>query len=423
MKFFGLILSKLAIVTVAFSLFFIVPEAMAQSYNFTKEINTGTFGSLTAPNDVAIGPDGKAAVADNDRVLVFDEYGNLLNEFGQESFFPTGVDLTSDGQSLWVSDFLGSIYNVSTIDWSFDKLGDAGSGPGEFLSPQSIATGSDGSVYVADTDNNRIQKFSPDGEFIDSWGNPGSGNGDFLSPQGVAAGLGGVLVADTDNSRVQIFDENGGFLLSAGQGGDVFVDLVEPAGVAIGPDGVYVSDVEQGYIQKLGFDGSYSQIGSGFLFSPRGLAVDKGGNVYVADTGNNRIAVFSPDIVVLNRGQSERNINIPAGVAVIIDIYPDSYWSNAPAELYIWLEVPSFGVRASYLGPDLFAVFNDLSQMSPLLSGFNVPPVRNLVPVLFSSTAGFPQVSFDFFVCLDRQLDGRFNPSASTCGSTTINLQ
>ena len=65
---------------------------------------------------------------------------------------------------------------------------------------------SDGSVYVLDTSNNRIQQFTSTGVFVTEWGGFGTGDGEFNGPNGVAvASDGSVYVADTWNNRIQKF--------------------------------------------------------------------------------------------------------------------------------------------------------------------------------------------------------------------------
>jgi tripartite motif-containing protein 71 len=67
---------------------------------------------------------------------------------------------------------------------------------------------SDGSVYVADFGNNRIQKFTSEGVFASEWGTNGSGDGEFYCPRGVAvASDGSVYVSDTGNNRIQKFSQ------------------------------------------------------------------------------------------------------------------------------------------------------------------------------------------------------------------------
>lgn len=69
-----------------------------------------------------------------------------------------------------------------------------------------MATDANGNVYVADTNNNRIQKFDGDGTFIAAWGISGSGNDQFAGPTGVATDASGnVFGADQSNDRVQKF--------------------------------------------------------------------------------------------------------------------------------------------------------------------------------------------------------------------------
>jgi hypothetical protein len=86
------------------------------------------------------------------------------------------------------------------------KWGSLGHGDGQFYCPYGIAIDSSGNVYVADTDNSRIQKFTSGGSFIAKWGSGGSGDGQFYYPFGIAVdSSGNVYVADTYNHRVQKF--------------------------------------------------------------------------------------------------------------------------------------------------------------------------------------------------------------------------
>src|SRR4029078_4326058 len=92
---------------------------------------------------------------------------------------------------------LGGHYALST------KWGTHGTGNGQFNQPYGVAVDSSGRVYVADSANNRIQKFSSSGNFITKWGTQGSGNGEFKSPYGIAVdSSNNVYVADSANNRI-----------------------------------------------------------------------------------------------------------------------------------------------------------------------------------------------------------------------------
>ena len=86
--------------------------------------------------------------------------------------------------------------------------------------PSGIAVDTSGNVYVADTDNNRIQKFTSDGNFIKEWGRTGSGPGEFSHPSGIAVmNSGNVYVADTGNNRIQKFTSDGKYISYFGEFG------------------------------------------------------------------------------------------------------------------------------------------------------------------------------------------------------------
>ena len=86
------------------------------------------------------------------------------------------------------------------------KWGVTGVDEGNFTHPDSVAADSMGNVYVADTDNNRIQKFDSKGKFVTKWGSHGPSDGQFRTPNGIAVdSKGNIYVADTYNDRIQKF--------------------------------------------------------------------------------------------------------------------------------------------------------------------------------------------------------------------------
>src|SRR5262249_3233603 len=124
-------------------------------------------------------------------------------------------------------------------------------------SPIGVAVDSSGNVYVADVDNNRVQKFSSDGSFITKWGSYGTADGQFNLTSRVAVdSSGNVYVAYVAKNRVQKFSSDGSF------------------------------------ITKWGSRDSFG-IADGQFELPVGVAVDSSGNVYVAEFANNRVQKFS----------------------------------------------------------------------------------------------------------------------------------
>jgi DNA-binding beta-propeller fold protein YncE len=399
--------------------------AWAESYSLSREIKSGSFGSLALPSGIAVGPDGRMYISDtsNNSVLVLDEYGDIatpgISYTGDGSFLPFGTALDMNGNFYYVSNSnpdVGAIYRFSTADGSFTQWGSSGTGNGQFSSPTAIAVGPDGAVYVTDTANNRVQKFSPNGTFLTKWGSAGTGNGQFMDPQGIGILGSLILVSDTDNNRLEGFDENGTFLGSTeGSGLDFFL----PSGIAIGPDNsIFIAEIGNSRVQKISGDG-ITFIGQNMVSTPQGLAVDRGGNLYVADSGNNRIAVFTPDIVAFESGQKVITGNAPFGAT--FSIQPDAYWKNAPRfELFLWLE--AFGGKAYWASLPLgLVVFNSPSEMKPLLSAeAGVPSVPPVNFEILSDSSGIPAATYTIHLCLDRDVNGVFNPSASVCGQ--INL-
>jgi DNA-binding beta-propeller fold protein YncE len=207
-------------------------------------------------------------------------------------------------------------YEQGTVQIPTDiKFGILGSEAGQFNTPHGIAIALDGSLYVADTWNHRIQHFSSDGVFLDAWGtyaditDPiGAPLGTFNQPSAVVVSPDGewVYVVDTWNHRIQKFTSMGEPVLAWGYRsyhvtlGDPF-GLWGPRGIAIDNEGhVYVADTGNKRIVIYDADGIFiSQFGGagievGQLDEPVGIAVDKQGFVYVADTWNQRIQVFAP---------------------------------------------------------------------------------------------------------------------------------
>ena len=91
--------------------------------------------------------------------------------------------------------------------------------PGQFNLPQQIAVDDERNIYVTDTGNSRIQKFTNGGEFLSSWGTYGVNDGEFQSPVGIAIYENNVYVVDDKRNDIQKFDLDGNIILKWGEHG------------------------------------------------------------------------------------------------------------------------------------------------------------------------------------------------------------
>jgi DNA-binding beta-propeller fold protein YncE len=157
-------------------------------------------------------------------------------------------------------------------------------------------------------------------------GGKGTEKGEFDSPTGIAVdGNGNILVADTNNGRIEKFSPTGAFLSIIGTKGSGHGQLGEPNGIAIDRAGnIYVAEVASNHrVQKLAPDGTFiaewKEPELGF-YGPRRIAIGPDGAIYVVDQGHNRIAKFSPDGQVLSvwgsPGNADGQLNDPTSVAV-----------------------------------------------------------------------------------------------------------
>ena len=180
-------------------------------------------------------------------------------------------------------------------------IGKKGNKPLEFDKPRGVAINPlNMKIYVTDLYNHRIQILNPDFTFFNSFGQRGIGIGLFQYPSGVACdSTGNIYVADENNNRIQVFTAEGGYLRTFGQPGKGRGELHSPTGVCIDVDNVvYVSEWGNHRVSVFTCEGKFlTSFGSygngpGLFNQPYGITVDKDGNVYVCDTGNNRLQIF-----------------------------------------------------------------------------------------------------------------------------------
>jgi len=247
-------------------------------------------GLFVRPHGIFIGPD--------ESVYCTDDLDHTVRKFT-----PSGSLLLTLGNSGQASDTGATSTDFRTIRHV---------GP-PFHYPTNLALSPAGEMYVSDGYGNaRVHKFAADGRLLFSWGQPGSGPGQFRIPHGIVVGSDGtVYVADRENSRIQLFNCAGEYVAE-------WTDVARPCQIFIDADGRL-------YVAELGFragmwsgthppspeatggrvsvfdrngellarwGGGRNPCAAGDFFAPHGIWVDSRGDVYVAEValsaGGNR---------------------------------------------------------------------------------------------------------------------------------------
>jgi tripartite motif-containing protein 71 len=305
-------------------------------------------GQLAFPRGLASDPAGDTYVADtaNDRVQVFNPEGHFLRAIGASArasgplTVPRGLAIDPTGR-LFVSDTDDS--RVEEFSPGSDAFAGNLTSPGGYTSgfnrPAGIAVDPRGSIYITDPADGRISRFWGDGTYLSELGGPADVGGAGLSEAGsvaVAAGSSDLYVADTNHNRILVYSPTGTLLArfgaNAGDGsqGSGPGEFDHPEAVAVdGAGDMYVADTANNRVVKLSPSGEVlTQWGSrgtgdGRFHSPTGIALDAAGNVYVVDSENNRVEVFDSSGRYLEkwgeRGIGPGEFSQPTAVAVDCD--------------------------------------------------------------------------------------------------------
>ncbi len=278
---------------------------------------------FSKPRDIAVGPDGNLFVSDagNHRIVKISPEGQLLATWGQfndvvqgnapgGSFNePWGLTVAPDG-TIYVADTWNHRIQHFSADGEFLGMfgffGQAES-PTAFWGPRDVVVDQEGRIFVSDTGNKRIVVFDRDGQPLGSFGSVGVALGQLDETVGLSLGADGrIYVADTWNQRVQVFESSNGSDYQAVSewpiDGWYGQSLENKPYLATGPEGqICVSDPE--LYRVLCFDsggefltgwGSFG-VGPAQLGLPNGLSFDSEGGLWVADSANNRVMKFTPE--------------------------------------------------------------------------------------------------------------------------------
>jgi uncharacterized protein (TIGR03437 family) len=297
---------------------------------------------ITSPQDMWINKDGTVLIADTGnaaiRKVATDGTITTISGTGVTGAVASGDDtattltmispfgVTADSSgNVFIAEFgTNRIRKIDTNGKITTAIGDGNQGfagdggPAnkvQMSGPTAVAIDGSGNIYFADTRNNRVRKLS--GGNVNSIVGNGlvsySGNGgpatkaQLNSPGGVAVDTAGnIYIADTVNNVVRKVGTDGNISnfagnASAGSGGDGGVatsaQLNGPEDLAVDSAGnVYIADTRNNKVRKVATNGTISNFGAAATFSfPYGIATDAAGNVYVAEFGGNRVRKISPD--------------------------------------------------------------------------------------------------------------------------------
>jgi DNA-binding beta-propeller fold protein YncE len=236
----------------------------------------------------------------NHPYMIFDRSGRLEWAWGQEIFEDAhGICIapddnvflvdrspqvvfkfTNDGRHLLS---MGKRNQHSDTGWTDENRTVTHAGP-PFHHPTDVSVAADGGFYVSDGyRNTRVHKYSGDGELQFSWGEPGTGPGQFNLVHSVWEHKGKVYVADRQNNRIQIFTPQGEYL-------DMWTGYDQPCKIYVDKDDVMyiaelgarvsVVDLDGNILARWGGERSHKP---GEFWAPHGIWVDSQGDMYVAE--------------------------------------------------------------------------------------------------------------------------------------------
>lgn len=260
-------------------------------------------GRFQKPRAMAIDRDDRLYIVDmTARIQVLKPDGTFLytwqtpdHQFGK----PTGLSIGNDGSILVANTHYYEVLIYNPEGKLIKKIGgNKGERPGEFGLVTHAIQDSHNNYYISEYGEfDRIQKFSPEGNFIKQWGGHGSEPGQFIRPQKMAIDSDDhIWVTDACNHRIQVFDTDGNLLKIWGKEGSQPGELYYPYDIILSPDKtVFICEFGNHRVQRFTHDGqSLGCWGSegrqeGQLYNPWAIVRDSQGLLYVLDTNNHRV--------------------------------------------------------------------------------------------------------------------------------------
>lgn len=267
---------------------------------------------LAKPMGISLGGD-RIFVSDGAHGLikVFDRRGNIVNSFPLRqgppgrgnvpvSTYPVGLAVGESGR-LYISDLDGSSIMVFDRDGRTLGLFPRSAESRSLLKKPLALAAAGGLLYVTDIGDQSVKIFDEKGKLVRKFGKAGRGEGEFAFPNGIAVSRdGSIFVADSNNSRVQVFSPEGKFKVLFQ--GDPPLSL--PRGLAIdGLDRLHVTDtlahkvavftLKGKFLFSYGWEEDEEETSERQLYYPNGIAIDsEGRRIYITDKGNNRVSIW-----------------------------------------------------------------------------------------------------------------------------------
>lgn len=341
----------IGVVSAIFFLILVQGVAAEQTYGYVMQWGSPGHGNgqFKSPLGIAVDSSGNVYVGDsgNHRIQKFTSDGQYVTEWGYRGTI-TGhysqipeIELDANGKII-------------------------------AMDPWGIATDSGNNVYVADSGNNSILKFTSEGKYIALWGSAGTGNGQFDKPEGVAVdGSGNVYVGDSGNRRIQKFTSDGKYITQwdISQYG---LDLPSrPVFVATdGSGNVFVaseSDLFVNFILKFTSSGKYISGWNEHHYYVNGITADAEGNTYISVESYFEIQKYAPTEELITRwggaGTEDGKFTYPAGIDVDKDGYV--YVVDSGNNRIQKFALTTLTITSNPSGQEIFVNGKDIGHVTP----------------------------------------------------------
>lgn len=352
-------------------------------------VNLWSTGSPSMPWGIAAGHDDRVYVATYQisQIQVFSPEGEQVGSWGQpgtsEGSFngPVGVAVGPAG-NIYIADSENARVQVFDPDGGYLREITHPEAQAVGFKPWGVAVDPAGNLYVSVLNTHTIFKFGPSGNLIQSIGGFGFTDGLFTGPTGLAVYNDELYVVDSLAFRIQVFTLDGEFLRNWGSLCDIYI---HPGRGCVDPDG------EEGPLES----------GDGQLSSPWGVAIDDEGRVYVADSANKRIVIFSNEGEFITKwgelGRGDGQFDNSVGVAI-----------NSLGDVYV-TDLNNNRIH-HFAFPRAEESELETEPAAPIVLDVQLPDVSPVDGSILEATVEFEDVNGDLAEARFHVIDGKFDP-------------